>query len=133
MREIKYIVLHCTATDQDAKPESIVRYWKEKLGWRHTGYHHLVEANGRINDLQDIEIPSNGVKGYNKNSIHISYIGGKDEDDRTVQQVDSLLRLVTHYKRLFPEAEILGHRDFPNVTKSCPRFNAKEEYKHLTQ
>ena len=125
MREIKYIVFHCTATSQNTKVESIVKYWKEKLGWKNPGYHHIVKPDGMIVDLQPIEQPSNGVAGYNKNAIHISYIGGKDFDNRTEKQKITLRRLARHYKRLFPNAEMLGHRDFPKVTKSCPRFDVK--------
>jgi N-acetylmuramoyl-L-alanine amidase len=28
----------------------------------------------------------------------------------------------------YPTAIIQGHRDFPNVKKSCPRYNAKIEH-----
>lgn len=126
MRSINYIVLHCTATDQDAKTENIVKYWKEKLGWKHTGYHHLIESDGRVQNLQPISKPSNGVKGYNAHSIHISYIGGKNGDDRTDAQKKSMERLVKHYMRRFPDSKVQGHRDFPNVSKSCPSFDVAE-------
>ena len=32
---------------------------------------------------------------------------------------------------LDPEAQILGHRDLPNVRKDCPCFDAKTEYQNL--
>ena len=126
MRDIKYIVFHCTATGQDATVEGILRYWKERLGWKNPGYHFLIEPNGEVHQLQPLSKPSNGVRGYNKNSIHISYIGGKDEDDRTVEQVVAQKALLKSLLAHYPKAEYLGHRDFPNVSKSCPRFNAKD-------
>ena len=126
MRKIEYIVLHCTATDQDAKVSSIVRYWAERLGWKNPGYHFIVDKHGVPTQLQPLDKPSNGVRGYNANSIHISYIGGKDRDDRTYAQGLTLEALVKALHAAYPEAEVLGHRDFPKVKKSCPRFDARE-------
>lgn len=38
------------------------------------------------------------------------------------------LRLLRKLRRLFPDAEIKGHRDLPNVKKDCPCFDAAAEY-----
>ena len=132
MREIKYIVIHCTATSQDTTIESIKRYWKEVLKWKNVGYHYIVEANGTINRLSDDETITNGVKGYNSKSIHISYIGGvndknKPVDNRTQHQKYSLYKLVNEYKKRYPNAEVKGHRDFKGVVKACPSFDVKTE------
>ena len=128
MREIKFIVCHTTATDQDATIEAIQNYWINRLGWRNPGYHFIIEADGKITQLQPLDRPSNGVAGYNANSIHISYIGGKTEDDRTDEQKEAMRAVVRTMKAMFPQAEILGHRDFPGVKKSCPRFDARDEF-----
>jgi N-acetylmuramoyl-L-alanine amidase len=32
---------------------------------------------------------------------------------------------------MFPNAIIQGHKDFPNVAKACPSFDAKAEYKNI--
>jgi N-acetylmuramoyl-L-alanine amidase len=130
MRDIKYIVLHCTATPKNTTVQSILNYWKLKLKWNSPGYHHLIKADGEIVDIHPIEKPSNGVQGYNQNSIHISYIGGVDDkgralDNRTPQQIASQILLLKKYKAMFPKAEIKGHRDFPNVKKWCPSFDVK--------
>jgi N-acetylmuramoyl-L-alanine amidase len=125
MRDIKYIVFHCTA-DQTTKVENIVKYWKERLGWKSPGYHFIIEASGEVTQLHPISKPSNGVRGYNSNSIHISYIGGKDIDDRTTNQIIAQKAILKTLLASFPDAEVLGHRDFKGVSKSCPRFNAKD-------
>ena len=62
-REIKYIVVHCTATPPDAKIESIQRYWKEQLGWKNPGYHYIIKRNGEIVKINDEANISNGVAG----------------------------------------------------------------------
>lgn len=131
MREIRYIVLHCTAGPQTQTVETIQNYWKKNLHWTAPGYHHLIRPDGSVADLQPIESPSNGVAGYNHNSIHISYIGGVDKynkplDNRTEEQKQSQIELLKKYYAMFPEAVIQGHRDFPGVKKACPSFDVKK-------
>ena len=131
MRTIKYIVVHCTATPQTTTVESIKNHWKNVLGWKTVGYHFMIKPDGEIVNLADINEVTNGVKGYNKESIHISYIGGAKKDDRTKEQKKSLLTVIQLLRNTYPTAKILGHCDFPNVKKACPNFNAIEEYKNL--
>lgn len=136
MRIIKYIAVHCTATAQTATVENIQKYWREHLGWQMPGYHFIIKPNGEKVQLLDINKVSNGVKGFNSETINISYIGGVDannnpKDTRTFQQKVTLLALLSDLKKQFPKAIIQGHRDFPNVKKACPSFDAKNEYKNL--
>lgn len=136
MRTITHIVVHCSATGQDAKVEAIQRYWKQNLGWKQVGYHYIIEADGKETQLLTIAQPSNGVKGWNKSIINICYIGGVDKlgkpiDNRTDAQKRQLLTRLKALKTMFPNAIIQGHKDFPNVAKACPSFNAKAEYKNI--
>ena len=136
MRKIDYIVIHCTATQPNAKKESILNYWRNVLKWKSVGYHRLIDANGIIHELAKYEDITNGVKGYNSNSIHFSYIGGidangKPKDTRTQKQKESLLYLIKQAKKQFPKAIIQGHKDFKGVVKACPSFDAKREYINL--
>ena len=133
MRAINYIVVHCTATQPDVKIESIKRYWKENLKWKSPGYHYMIKADGEIVNTLPIDQVSNGVAGWNSQIINISYIGGIDKsgnpkDTRTAEQKASILKLLKELKSKFPKAKIQGHRDFPNVHKACPSFDAKKEY-----
>ena len=136
MREIKYIVIHCTASQPTTTKEAIINYWKNTLKWKTVGYHRLIDANGVIHELAKYEQVTNGVKGYNSESIHFSYIGGIDEsgrpkDTRTIKQKESLLYLIKQAKKQFPNAIVQGHKDFKGVAKACPSFDAKSEYKDI--
>ena len=75
-RDIKYIVVHCTATRVNVNMASIVNFWREVLKWLHVGYHYMINYKGDIVQLASELEHTNGVKGYNHNSIHISYVGG---------------------------------------------------------
>ncbi|MCE4064368.1 N-acetylmuramoyl-L-alanine amidase [Chryseobacterium gleum] len=136
MRTINYIVVHCTATQPNAKIEDIKRYWRENLKWKSPGYHYMIKSDGEIVNTLPIDQVSNGVAGWNSQIINISYIGGIDKnnqpkDTRTAEQKASLLKLLKELKSKFPKAKIQGHRDFPNVHKACPSFDAKKEYSGL--
>lgn len=136
MRNIKYIAVHCTATAQTAKVEAIQKYWREHLGWQTPGYHFIIKADGALVNLLPIQEVSNGVKGFNFETINVCYIGGIDKkgapkDNRTFAQKETLLNILKVLKKKFPTAIIQGHRDFPNVKKACPCFDAKTEYQNL--
>lgn len=136
MRAIKYLAVHCTATSQTVSISAIQSYWKNQLGWKMPGYHFIIKPDGQIVSLLPIEQVSNGVQGFNSQTINISYIGGVDAknvpvDNRTPQQKATLLKLLRELKQKFPTVLIQGHRDFPNVKKACPSFDAKKEYKDL--
>ena len=130
-RDIKYLVVHCTATPKNTTIKSIQNYWKNNLGWKSPGYHYIIESNGNVVQLSDESQITNGVAGYNSVSIHISYIGGQFTDDRTPEQKESIEKLLKELKKRYLKAKIQGHRDFPNVKKACPQFNTIEEYKHI--
>ncbi len=136
MRQINYIVAHCTATSQTATVESIKNYWQNTLGWRNPGYNYIVEPDGRITQLQPDDKIANGVRGENHHSVHVAYIGGIDTqgnaiDNRTVAQKTSLKSLIIELQAKYPLAKVQGHRDFPGVAKACPCFDAREEYREL--
>lgn len=133
-RTIRYIVVHCTATPPEARVESIVRYWKEQKGWKNPGYHYIIKRDGEIVSLLSEDLVANGVKNYNQPSVHISYIGGIDADNkpldnRTPEQKKALFEKLKELEKKYPWAEIKGHRDFPGVTKACPSFDVKAWWK----
>jgi hypothetical protein len=142
MREIKYIVIHCTATPQSATVASIQRYWREVLKWKAPGYHQCVTPDGSVALLAKDELICNGVAGFNKHSLHVSYIGGVDGngkalDNRTDAQNAGLFNVVREWAAKYPTAKIMGHRDFSRDlnrdgiiqpsewAKACPSFDVK--------
>ena len=76
------------------------------------------------------------ARHYNAHSIGICYEGGLDEkgraaDTRTPAQKLTLFTLLCSLKQDYPDAEIVGHHDLPNVHKDCPCFDARTEYSSL--
>ena len=137
MRIIRYIAVHCTASSTDATPEDLIYYWKNEKKWKAPGYHYLVMRDGEVVQLLDESKVSNGVKGYNQITVNVAYLGGIDKqrqplDNRTSRQSEALFNLLVELSSRYPEAEILGHRDFPNANKACPSFNVREWLRDFT-
>lgn len=130
-KETKYIVIHCSATLCDASIDwkTIDRMHREK-GWLMCGYHYVIKADGTIQNGRDEEAIGAHVAGHNHDSIGICLVGGVDKDNDpvdnfTAAQKESLARLLLVLKNKYPDAVILGHRDFKEVKKDCPCFDVK--------
>lgn len=140
MRNIKYIFVHCTAGNQKQTKQDLLNEFKAK-GWKNPGYHYVIFADGHIEQLLSENKVSNGVQGLNSISINVAYVGGIDSkgkamDNRTEQQKETLIKILTELKSKYPNAIIMGHRDIwgddpKNWKKQCPCFDAKTEYKDL--
>lgn len=130
-RQIKYIVIHCTATQPDAKIEAIKKYWRDVKGWEDVpGYHYLIKSSGEVVKLLDEHKNSYGVYAHNSECISLSYIGGidktgKPKDTRTRAQETAMFDKIVELTERYPKAKVVGHRDFPGVKKACPSFDVK--------
>lgn len=149
-RVIDYLVVHCTAT-REGQEISVqqIRDWHVKgRGWSDIGYHYIIDIDGNVHEGRPVTRQGAHVKGYNKKSIGIVYVGGVDKnmtpkDTRTDAQKAELETLLCKLKEFYPNAEIKGHRDFSpdrnnngiiepfEWTKVCPCFDAEIEYKNL--
>lgn len=140
----KYIAIHCTATKLSSTVDiERIRRWHINRGWADVGYHYYIRIDGtlelgrdRDNDGDIWEETGAHVRGYNTGSIAICYEGGIDEDGnnadtRTEAQKSTMLILCKVFKSQNKNLIIQGHRDFPNVSKSCPNFDVAEWLKSV--
>jgi N-acetylmuramoyl-L-alanine amidase len=126
-----WIVLHCSATRaiQDVGAADI-RRWHKAQGWADIGYAYVIRRNGKVEKGRADDVVGSHVKGHNHNSLGICLAGGlnnetyKPENNYTPAQWASLVRLIKTLMAKYPKAKVRGHRDFPNVQKACPCFNA---------
>lgn len=144
-RYIDEIIVHCSATPEgrDYTVEDI-RADHKKQGWSDIGYHYVIYRDGSIHNGRDVDLVGAHCvkKGHNQHSIGVCYIGGvenkagvpyckqKAKDTRTEAQKTALLSLLLDLRKLYPQAQIYGHRDFDSG-KECPSFDARKEYKML--
>lgn len=138
MRDIKYIVVHCSATPPSMDIGAYeIRKWHLDRGWLDIGYNACIKRDGTLEAGRDLDKDGDyleeigaHVKGHNKHSIGICMVGGVDEngkpqDNFTIHQYQTLAETLREWKKLFPDAIIQGHRDFKGVTKACPSFDVK--------
>ena len=140
MREIKKIILHCTATREgkDYSAETI-REWhmSEPRMWSDIGYHFVIrnDENGTIERGRPVEKKGAHTLGENSDSIGIVYVGGVDKDLKakdtmTACQEESFLKLVESLRIVFGDLPVFGHNDFTDK-KECPSFKVKKKFPQL--
>ena len=143
---VKKIVIHCSATvaGRDIGMKEIDSMHRHRNPpFRKIGYHRVIRLNGVIEYGRTYIEQGAGVRGHNRSTIHICYIGGLDvnrkpADTRTLQQRQAMAMVVREALAIFPGAEVLGHRDFsPDLNgdgtidaseriKECPCFEVKD-------
>lgn len=136
MRQIKKIIIHCSATKEGADFHvSDVRKWHQAKGWCDCGYHFVITLSGAIELGRPLSMMGAHCQGQNADSIGICYIGGLDKDGkakdtRTDAQKDALRVLIELLKKAYKidGSQVFGHRDFTSG-KACPCFDvAAEKY-----
>lgn len=153
MRAITRIFVHCTASWQNTTTiESLKAEFKAK-GWKNPGYHYVIFPNGNIIQMLDEAKVANGVKNYNKRSIHVAYVGGIEKENGNIVSVDNrtpiqklaLFDLLTKLKLRYRNALVMGHRDIsPDINhngvvdaweriKDCPCFDAMVEFMDINK
>ena len=121
MRKINKIVIHHS---QNRKTfNEIKKLHINVYKWDDIGYHFVIDKNGNVLNGRDINKIGAHVLGYNKDSIGICLIGNFDMEFPNNLQLNSLSNLIKDLKSKFDIKEIKTHRDFPNVTKTCPGKN----------
>lgn len=144
-RNIKAVVIHCTAGHPTQSVDDIIAYWSSVKKWNNPGYHYLVDIYGKVFQLHDESKVSNGVIGHNSQLINIAWIGGYDKksnsyvDNRTDVQKTALAELARTLARKY-NVPVHGHRDMsPDKNgdgeispdewlKECPLFEVSEEF-----
>lgn len=136
MRKISKIVIHCTANQKIATAKNVIAWLKKQYKNGNMSYHYLVDRNGDIYYLTEIEKIAYHASNDNIDSIGIAYVGGLDEnlrpeDNISDAQINSINSLVQSLFLVVGKVKVLGHRDLKGVKKSCPCFDVKEKFKSL--
>lgn len=137
MRDINKIILHCSATPEGREVSAAtIKKWHTDKGWSDIGYHYVVGLKGNVELGRPVERQGAHVRGKNKDSIGISYVGGCDskmnpKDTRTEDQVLALDELIANLMDKYPGSTLHGHNEFS--AKACPSFDVQEEYKDIIE
>lgn len=137
MREIKRIIIHCSATPEgrDVTVDDIRRWHVDGNGWSDIGYHYVVDIEGCVHGGRPIDRAGAHTKGHNKDSVGICYVGGVDKDmkpkDTMTDQQEHAVRELIYALRMVTDNDISihGHNEF--AAKACPSFKVSEKFKDI--
>ena len=145
-RLTKMIVVHCSATRPSHNLTiDTIREWHIARGWGDVGYHFFIQRDGTIESGRHPDDQGAHVAGHNTDTVSLCMAGGLDDEGKsfnnrpdlfTYAQWESAKALIAVLKRMYPHAQVLGHRDLsPDLNhddkitsdewlKTCPGFDA---------
>ncbi len=134
-RPINLIVIHCAASP-NGRPQTVadINAWHRARGFKRApdfmvrqnpeldaiGYHFVITLNGAVHTGRHIDEVGAHAQGFNAKSIGVCLVG---TDKFTTAQWSSLRHNVKLLKGMYPLARVVGHRDLPDVHKTCPGFD----------
>lgn len=141
MRQIKQIIVHCTATRPDwwekktinEQVKEVEKWHVVDRGWKAIGYHYLIGRNGEVVQGRPIEMIGSHARGHNKDSIGIALFGGfgSDADDLATEHFtplqlaaayDLIRKLQGQYN--INNERVIGHNRISS--KACPGFRVQK-------
>jgi N-acetyl-anhydromuramyl-L-alanine amidase AmpD len=141
MRNIKYIVLHHSATDYQANAEDTTGKeiakticdraqdkWKKEFPAYICDYHFIIGHTGEVFKAQPIEQPSWHCTNYQANlvSIGICFLGNFEKIEMPIEQFDAGVKQIKTLMKQYdiPLINILRHRDV--ISDITGRSNSTE-------
>ncbi|RTL22141.1 MAG: N-acetylmuramoyl-L-alanine amidase [Rhodocyclaceae bacterium] len=141
MRPIARMIIHCAASpngqrlshdgltaahviDDWHRARGFKRDWRRRAKWNPSlesiGYHWVIDTDGAVYTGRAVEEIGAHAVGFNLDSVGVCLVG---TDAFTPAQWFALRGLVETVRRDWPIVHVLGHRDLPNVAKTCPGFD----------
>lgn len=137
MREIKEIIVHCSASEFGNVDR--IREWHTSAprNWSDIGYHYVINngvvhkgeavgtsvEDGFIEEGRELNRVGAHCRGHNRGSIGICLIGDKEF---TAKQMQALRDLVKGLQDQFglSDKDVHGHYEYSS--KTCPNFDVAE-------
>lgn len=127
---VRYIIVHHTERNNDFP--AFIRFRHMYLrGWDDIGYHYLIgnkrpfTRDGHLYAGCMENCVGAHARGYNDQSLGICLIGNFNKSNPSPKQLETLISFLKEKGEQYQisNCNILGHRELPNVTKSCPGKN----------
>ena len=120
---IDMLVVHCSDTpdDQPLRARDI-QDMHLGFGWDGIGYHQVICRDGACEAGRPEYWRGAHARGANERSLSVCLIG---RTEFTNAQMNSLGSLLDEWRRKYPQARILGHRDAVETHKTCPNFDVE--------
>lgn len=138
LKKINRIIVHHSQQQNDSP--IFIRQRHLQRGWEDIGYHWLIGnktpgiTDGKLYEGRSERFAGAHAFGHNKDSLGICLIGNLDEVSPTQKQIDTLIKFLKEkmQQHRISVENVFGHRELPNVTKTCPgKFVDMEEIRNL--
>ncbi len=124
---VRYIIVHHTERNNDFPLFVKLRHVYLRK-WEDIGYHYLIgntrpfTIDGKLYFGRPEIFQGAHASGYNHNSLGICLIGNFDKKRPSRRQLETLYSFLVDkvYQYNIPPENILGHRELPEVVKTCP-------------
>ena len=125
--EIQRFVVHHSASDPARTTVEDIRHWHvDENGWDDIGYHRIISSIGTIELGRDPSYIPAAQRGHNTGTFAVCLVGDntKPEWRWHSEQVHALLKLWVAMRELYPNIELVGHRDLVPGTQ-CPGLDIR--------
>ncbi|MCO5243779.1 MAG: N-acetylmuramoyl-L-alanine amidase [Anaerolineae bacterium] len=120
--KITHICIHHSAAPATIPIENVAEYHVKDRGWPGIGYHYYIKPDGATYQTNRMETISYQVSDNNSYTLGVCVAGDFTYQPPPDTQVDAAARLVAWLMQELdiPDANIMGHKEFPKNDTSCP-------------
>ena len=128
--DVKYLIIHQTATLKNQTSFEKIKKLHLKQGMGNIAYHYFIEANGRLRKGRNETTAGTHTKasGMNLKSLGIGLAGNFNLEEPSNNQLESLEKLLRYLitKYNIEIGNVLGHREVWNSATECPGDSLNE-------
>lgn len=118
LNDITDITVHHSAS-LNGEPEAYARHHVYNNGWPGIGYHYVIQPDGKIYQVNELDSVSYHNGYNNTNAIGICLTGNFNIEDPKKAQLVSLRKLIRNLKIKIPSIKyVVGHKQVTST--SCP-------------
>ena len=85
------------------------------------GYHYIIRKNGNIEKGRNLDEAGAHVRGHNKDSVGICWVGRDDLNDKQLKSLKTLVKTMMRKYGLDLD-DVFGHYEF-DPGKTCPNLD----------
>ena len=114
-RELKYLILCSTKTDEGIETLAEVNEAVKPSGFPDCGHHFVIRRDGMVEPCRTMDEPARCSRSHNVEAISVAYIGGTMDGEPTFTatraQLDAMKAVVTTLKNCFPMVEVYTRQE----------------------
>jgi len=127
LSQVNYLAIHHTGGSDTQTPQDLANEHITKNGWGGIGYHFLIDKDGFVYYVGDIQTARANVANLNEQVIGIGLIGnfvaGQIPTQEQIDSTHKLCEFFINYADLTSVKswdKVMGHKELPDQSTPCP-------------